>query len=67
VSVPSAAVVYDHRVTLCVADWNEYQNIRRLERNYLRLYMPITIGNVVQLLQLCSLLYEQCKISEDFI
>jgi hypothetical protein len=56
-SVPSAAVVHYHRVTLCVAVRNEYQNIRHLERNYLRRYMPITFGNVVPLLQLCSLLY----------
>jgi hypothetical protein len=55
--VPSAAVVYDHRVPLCVAVRNEYQNIRHLERNYLGLYMPNKFGNVVSLLQLCSQLY----------
>jgi hypothetical protein len=54
--LPTAALVRDHRELLCVAVRNEYQDIKRLESNWLGLFLPIIFRIVVPLLQLCSLL-----------
>jgi hypothetical protein len=55
-SLPSDAVVRDHRDLLCVAVRNEYQDIQYLESIYHGHFLPIIFRNIVPLLQLCSLL-----------